>query len=44
MQINIKDGGGRKVLTLEIAGKEDSEGWLKANANFDYDGQECLLF
>lgn len=38
MQIHIKDGGGRIVLTLEIVGKDDSEGWLNASLQFDYDG------
>src|SRR5689334_12197953 len=38
MTINFKDSGGKTILSLEIAGKEDSEGWLEALVKFDQNG------
>ncbi len=38
MEFNVKDTGGKTVLTLNISGKEDSEGWLQGTVVFELYG------
>ena len=38
MKLNIKDSGGVTVLLIKILRKEDSEGWLQASCDFNYQG------
>ena len=36
--MNFKDAGGRTILSLEIVGKEESEGWLESVVDFNDNG------
>ena len=38
MRLNFKDDSGRTILSLEIIGEEDSEGWLEALVHFEDGG------
>jgi len=38
MKLNFRNDGGRTLLSLDIIGKEDSEGWLRGKIEFEDNG------